>query len=245
MKVILPNCRIQFTAEDIDFIAQTLEKRPGGNDCLVGLLADAETRDLILDDEQLFRGLLEYRGCLRVSSHFYFYVMVRNVFRRAGIQDREVADYVAEVLSEYSLQERSRMQLPGQPNSLEYFFELLTALQSADERTSFIIRAHIGNHSLFLTGVFPQRILHRAEKRGFPNLSYYEELGRANFRVASDHRLAQRYELGPIFAQLSERFRATRLALNDIADRLFSLGDSDHAVDLLLRNALREAPGIG
>ncbi len=240
MKVILPNCRIQFTAEDIDFIARTLEKRPGGTSCLVGLLADPESRDLILDDPQLFHALLEHRGCLGVSSHFYFYVMVRHVFRRAGIDDREMADYVAEVLAEYSLQERTRLQLPGQPNSLDYFFELMTALQGADERTSFHIRAHIGNHSLFLTGDFPQRILHRAEKRGFPNLHYYEELGRANFRVASDSRMAARYELGPIFAQLSERFHATRVALNDISDRLFSLGEPDHSIDLLLRNALQE-----
>src|SRR5688500_10450268 len=98
MKVILPNCRIQFTAEDIDFIATTLQRRPGGTQTLVGLLADTETRDLILDDEHLFHALLEDRGCLRVSSHFYFYVMVRNVFRRAGIEDRDMADYVAEVL---------------------------------------------------------------------------------------------------------------------------------------------------
>lgn len=239
MKVILPNCRIQFTADDIDFIATTLQRSGAKTDCLVGLLADVETRDLILDDEKLFRALLEYRGCLRVSSHFYFYVMVRNVFRRTGIEDREMADYVAEVLAEYALQERARVNLPGQSNSLEYFFELLTALQNADERTSFIIRAHIGNHSLFLTGVFPQRILHRAEKRGFPNLSYYEELGRANFRVASDHRLAARYELGPIFAQLSERFHDTRLALNDIADRLFALSEPDYSLDLLLKNTLQ------
>src|ERR1041385_836376 len=101
MRGLPPNCRIQFTADDIDFIAQTLRRRPGGTDCLVGLLADADTRDLILDDEALFHALLEHRGCLRVSSHFYFYVLVRNVLRRAGIDDRIVADYVAEILSEY------------------------------------------------------------------------------------------------------------------------------------------------
>ena len=119
------------------------------------------------------------------------------------------------------------------------FLEMLAALQTADERTSFSIRAHIGNHSLFLTGVFPRRILQRAEQRGFPGLSYYEGLGRANFRVASDHRLAARYELGPIFAQLAERFHDTRLALNDISDRLFSLGD-DRAVDLLLKTTFAD-----
>ena len=62
------------------------------------LLADEESRDLILDDEALLHALLERGGCCRVSSHFYFYVLVRNVFRRADIGDRTVADYVAEVL---------------------------------------------------------------------------------------------------------------------------------------------------
>jgi hypothetical protein len=43
--------------------------------------------------------------------------------------------------------------------------------------------------------------------------------------VASDHRLAQRYEVAQIFSTLAERFETTRLALNDIADRYFFLGD--------------------
>jgi hypothetical protein len=55
------------------------------------------------------------------------------------------------------------------------------------------------------------------------------------YRVASDHRLAQRYELVPILTTLSERFAATRLALNDIAERLFSLGDTIPLLDSLLQ----------
>jgi hypothetical protein len=41
---------------------------------------------------------------------------------------------------------------------------------------------HIGNYSLFLTGVFPERIRARAEQRGFPDLRYYESLGRSQYR---------------------------------------------------------------
>jgi hypothetical protein len=37
-----------------------------------------------------------------------------------------------------------------------------------------------------------------------------------------------------IFDTLSERFETTRLALNDIADRFFSLGDSNGALEGLL-----------
>lgn len=234
MKLIQPNCRTQFAAEDVDFILSVLGAKLGNAECLVQLLADEDSRDLILDDEALLHALLERGGCLRVSSHFYFYVLVRNVFRRADINDRAVADYVAELLAEFARAEQSRCIIPGQPNVLDYFFEMLAALQTADDRTSFQIRVHIGNHSLFLSGVFHERIRFRAEKKGFPDLKYYEALGRSQYRAASDHRLAQRYDLTTILSTLSERFDATRKALNEISDRLFSLGDNDNKLQKLL-----------
>jgi len=237
MKLIQPNCRAQFAGEDVQFILSVLGKRLGNADCLIKLLADEESRDLILDDEALFQALLERRGCLRVSTRFYFYILVRQVFRRSDIQDRAVADYVAEVLAEFARTEQARCLMPGQTNSLDYFFEMLAALKTADDRTGFFLRLHIGNYSLFLSGVFPERIRFRAEVRGFPGLRYYEGLGRTQYRLASDHRLAQRYALAEILSTLAERFGTTRLALNEIADRLFSLGDTEYSVDALLNSA--------
>src|SRR6266576_5358795 len=95
MKIIQPNCRVQFAAEDVDFILSVLGRKIGNAECLVKLLSDEESRDLILDDDALFHALLERRGCLRVSSRFYFYILVRLVFRRSHIEDLAVADYVA------------------------------------------------------------------------------------------------------------------------------------------------------
>ncbi len=240
MLLIKPNCRIQFTADDLDFIANILDRRSPDHHVLIELLSDQESRDMILDDEQLFRALLENRGCLRVSNRFYFYVMVRNVFRKADIHDRDVADYIAELLTQFSQSERSACRVPGQQNSLDYFFEMLGALQEADERTAFYLRAHIGNQSLFLSGVFPNRIRYRAEKKGFPGLRYYETLGQSNFRIASDHRLAARYELESIYAILAERFQTAREALNDMSERLVCLGDLDAGIDQMLRQSIRE-----
>jgi hypothetical protein len=234
MNMIQPNCRARFAAEDIDFILSVLGKRIGTAECLVQLLSDEESRDIILDDEALLHALLERAHCLRVSSRFYFYILVRNVFRRSGIEDRVVADYVAEVLSEFARAERARCVVPGQPNALDYFFDMLAALKTADDRSAFFIRVHIGDYSLFLSGVFPDRIRFRAEARGFPDVSYYQRLGRMQYRVASDHRLAQRYELTGVLSTLADRFETTRRALNDIAERLFSIGDANHAVDSLL-----------
>jgi hypothetical protein len=233
MKMIQPNCRIQFTAADVDFVLTVLGSRLGTVDCLVKLLADEGSRDQILDDPALFHALLEHRGCLAVSSRFYFYVLVRHVFKRSDLQDRDLADYVAEVLAAFSETSRAKCAVPGQSLSLDYFFEMLAALQTADERTRFLIRAHIGNHSLFLAGVFPERIRYRAESRGFPGLRYYEELGRTQYRMAGEHQLARRYHLEGILQTLAERFQATRRALNDIAERLFSIGDPDYSLHSL------------
>src|SRR5258706_2016546 len=237
MNVIRPNCRVQFTAEDIDFIVSALRPRVTDAQTMVRLLADQDTRDLILDDEALLRAVLESRGCLRVSTHFYFYILVRHVFRRSDISDRDVADYVAEVLAEYSGAEQMECRVKGQP--LSYFFEMLGALQTADDMTSFYIRAHIGNYSLFFSGIFPDRIRFRAELRGAPDLRYYEALGKSSYRVASDHRLARKYDLAKVFDVLAERFEVTRLALNDLGERLITLADTDAGVESLLNSSLK------
>jgi len=232
--VVQANCRAHFTQEDFDFILATFGRKQSDRNALVDLLSDPDTRDMILDDEALFHGLLEHRGCLSVSHHFYFYVLVRTTLKRAGIEEKDVADYVAEVLAEYSESERTRAVIPGQKGTIDYFVDMVQALETADDHTRFMIRAHIGNQSLFFAGVFPQRILHRMERRGAPSLSYYEALGQTSFRLASDHRLAAKYDLASVFATLAEKFRATRLALNDMAERLLTLGDSD-AHDSFLR----------
>jgi hypothetical protein len=235
MIVIRSNCRVQFTAEDIDFILNVLGPKAGSAETLVQLLGDEETRDLILDDEALLRAVLEHNSCIRISTHFYFYILVRHSLRRSDLKERPLADYVASVLAEFSQIDRTRCRVNGQP--VDYFFDMLTALQTADDTTGFYIRAHIGNQSLFLSGVFPDHIRFRAQRNGAPGLTYYEGLGRTNFRAASDHRLARKYDLDGIFDTLADRFLETRLALNDLRERLVSLGDHDVAMDQLIKPA--------
>jgi hypothetical protein len=238
MNMVQPNCRVQFTAEDIEFILNVLRPKVNSRECLIQLLADEEARDLILDNEALLHAILEHRSCLRISTRFYFYVLVRQVFRRSGIEERNVADYVAEMLADFSNAEQMQLRVNGQARPLDYFFEMLSALQNADDTTRFFIRAHIGNHSLFLSGVFPDRIRHRAEFKGAPSLGYYEELGSSSYRLARDHRLAAKYEVAEIFDVLAERFQTTRRALNDLGERLITIGDVDRAVDAMLKTSL-------
>ena len=98
------------------------------------------------------------------------------------------------------------------------------------------MRAHNGNHTLFLAGLFKEHIEHRSARRGAPGLSYYEELWRTSYRVAGDHRLAQRYALSSVFGILSHEFEAARLALNDLTERVFTFGSGPDPGAILERS---------
>lgn len=72
-------------------------------------------------------------------------------------------------------------------------------------------------------------------------MKYFEELGGANFRMASDHRLARRYHLESVFGELGESFHATRVALNDMTERLLSVGEPVHGSGTVLKSAFGAA----
>ena len=234
MFVIRAQCRNQFTAADIDFVVSVLGMDHGEAQCIIELLSDPESRDAILDHERLFQAILENVHCLTVSSRFYFYVLVRHAFKDAGIDDRNTADYVAELLSVFSSTHRTRHPLRDQVAPMNYLIDMTQALQDANQSQRFLLRAHLGNFALFFSGLFPEHIRHRRQRRAAPSIDYYESVGKTSFRVAGGHRLAGEYELSSVFTNLSDRFHVTRLALNDLSERLVSFDSA--ASRLLLRS---------
>ena len=235
MKVIRPNCRAQFTSADYAFVATVLPVRQAGVEGLIQLVEDADTLDRLLDQPRLFRAVLDLPNCLTVSLHFYFYVLVRHALLRERIQDRDVADYVAEVLAELSLLQRLSHPTGDGEGILEYLHEMLEALERMEEEERFAMQTHIGNFALFHAGIFPGRLQRRVERRAAPGFRFYEELGSAHFRLAGGHRLARRMELVSVYMTLGEAFHVTRLALNHLSEKLLFL-ESDRAVRDLLRD---------
>lgn len=227
MIVIRPTCRIQFTKQDVDFILDTLCKSDSQRESVLRLLADPDTCDRILDQQQLFDALLNQQGCLRISSRLYFYLLVRHVFLDAGMSNSETADYVAEMLTVFSRTQRMRNPLGNEDQPIDYLVDVMAAMDTMDEQGKFVLRTYMANVSLFLSGVYPQYLVHRCERKAAPPLSYYESIGRSSYRNAGHHRLASKYELSDIFYTLSDAFKVTRLALNDMTDRLVFLHDPD------------------
>ena len=226
--MIQANCRDRFTAEDFEFVTKTLATSPEGRVSLVELLTDEETRNCVLDHDALARAIVSQNGHLAISPQLYFYVLTRRVLRAAGIDDRRLSDYIASLLEKFSSTRRLNSATGDGEGETTYLCDLLAALRTADSARAFLLRTHAGNYALFLTGIFPESI-ERRSRRGAPDASYYEEIGRASFRVASRHRVARECQLTEIFEHLADEFRRVRLALNDLADRLINVDDDSAA----------------
>jgi len=220
--VIKANCRERFTAADFDFVVRTLSRSERDSVNLVELLTDAEVRDGILDSPRLVQSLLADGAPLTISPQLYFYILLRHVLKDTGLGDRDVSDYLASLLETFSQTVRLRSPANGHTGPIQYVSDMLIALRDASPAQSFLIRAHVGNYSLFITGMFHETVQHRSQ-RGAPDVSYYEDLGRSNFRVAAGHQVARSCALSEVFEKLADGFRDIRLALNHLSDSLLHL----------------------
>jgi hypothetical protein len=220
--MIKANCRERFTAADFDFVVRTLSKSTGDSVNLVDLLTDAEARDSILDSPRLVESLLVDPGSLSISPQLYFYILLRHVLKDTGLGDRGVSDYLASLLDTFSRTARMQSPADGRASPIQYVSDMLIALRNASPVQSFLIRAHVGNYSLFITGIFHETVQHRSQ-RGAPDVGYYEDLGRSNYRVAAGHQVARSCELSDVFEKLADGFHDIRLALNHLSDSLLHL----------------------
>jgi len=224
--MIRANCRARFTAADFDFIVRTLARSQTDQVSLVDLLTDIETRDSILDHPRLVDAILNHCGHLRISSQFYFYVLARHVLQQGGIGERKLCDYVASLLEAFS--RASRLQISDETHHLaeQYISDMLIALTRATPEQAFLLRAHIGNYSLFISGIFHPAVAgQRRSLRGGPDIEFYEQVGRTSYQLVASHAVARRCELDDVFEGLADRFRDVRLALNQLSDQLLNLDD--------------------
>lgn len=223
--MIQANCRARFTAADFDFVVRTLARSEKDHVSLVDLLSDVETRDSVLDHPRLVEAILSSTRHLCISSHFYFYVLARHVLRDVGITDRKLCDYVASLLETFS--RGNGLHLPHLPDagSRQYVSDMLIALTRATPEQAFLLRAHVGNYSLFISGIFHENTQNRS-RRGAPDLSFYERIGRTNYQLVAAHATARRCELNDVYEELAGRFHEVRLALNRLSDQLLNFDEA-------------------
>jgi hypothetical protein len=195
--------------------------------------------DAILDDPRLLSGLLEARPAMHASYALFTYVVVRHALRRAGVDDRMLADYVASVMLHFGLRDRAHRISDVDDQSYDTLAGVSADVETMDPKRSFLARAHLGNYALWFSGIFPDYIVSRHWRRGGPDLDYYETMGRRGFELAASHRLAGEYGMAQLYNAAAEHFAMLRIALNDVSDAL--LFPNASSPDRLMRQVSNEA----
>ena len=237
--MILADARRHLTRRDAQLAARLIASDSSAElERLEARLAD-EGLDVLLDDPRLPNALLAQRRGALASLPLFMYVMIRHALRRAGEEDRVLADYVTSVLLHFALRGRAERIADGDDEVYTALFELSEDVNDPDVRRSFLVRTHLGNYALWLSGLFPDRIEAQRWRRGGPDLQYFEELGRRGFQLAADHRLAEQHGLATLYATAAERFGLLRVALNGVSDSL--LFPAIHSPERLMRQVQDEA----
>lgn len=233
--MILPNVRASFGRAEAGFL---LGLAAGGDE---GARKREEDRlseegfDAILDDPRTLNALMASGGLTAAPARLVFYILVRHALLEDGINNRVVADYLAALLLAFGRGDRARRPADDhRAPSFHYLVDIVEHLDDASGREAFLLRAHLGNFALWLSGLFPDHIAARVQRRGAPGIRYYEEMGATGYRLAAGTAHAESWGLDRLYQTFAENFPALRVALNRIADRhLFpSTGDP---VDRLLR----------
>lgn len=195
--------------------------------------------DALLDDARLLQALTADPRAALSSLPMFVYVVVRHSLRDLGESERAVADYVASVVVHFADHDRAWRIAMHDDETYETLSALLADAERADAKRSFLVRQHLANHALWLSGLFPDHVSMRKWRRGGPDLSYYDEMGRRGFLLAAEHRMADSTGLRPVFARAAGEFPLIRQALNRVSDRLLFPGL--HSPERLMRQVSDEA----
>jgi hypothetical protein len=180
----------------------------------------------------IYHSLVDQTGCLQVSAAFYFYVLTRRVLRRVSLEERALTDYVAAVLLAFShTNQLSAASGQAASPNFGYVSDMMTELKRCPPEQAFLLRTRLANYTLFLSGMFAERVQAHAERRGAPSLGFYEAIGQSSYLSSARHPHARRSDLGEIFEMLGNEFRRVRIALNDLTDTLLHL----HATPSIIR----------
>jgi hypothetical protein len=219
--MILANLQERLTATDVEFVLRVLSRGNEGRRRELQSIALEDGLDVLLDRPELFDLLRSVPDLGSPSPQLFICVAVRETLRRVGIEDNRLGNYVSALLYEFGARDRAYRIAMNDDQAYRYVADIVSDIDNESGRRRFLLQAHLGNFTLWLSGVFPDHITARRHRKGGPDFEYYEEMGARGFRQAAGNRLAQDLDVADIYARAADSFTILRVALNRLSDNLF------------------------
>jgi hypothetical protein len=151
-----------------------------------------------------------------VELQRFFEHAMKATFHDLVMHDEPAATYLADLLTRFARTDALFPRGVGDTR-LETVVDMLLEAQAVWDHESVdfqperevTVRRHIGDYTLFMTGVFPERVARVASTR------YYVDQGKRAYHFVSEYDRARRPPTGaPLFRRLAERFERYMAALD-------------------------------
>ncbi len=146
--------------------------------------------------------------------------------REIGLRDPNVQQYVTDVLTEfcdcnhlYKIKDTAGRPLNDVGEMLLEADPIYGPAPSFDRERQ--VRKHIGDYTLFFTGMFPESINYlRLRRMRLENFVDLMKAGKESYYVVSKFDQFEYKKVAPMFAKLSEQFEACVFGLNMVKNEL-------------------------
>lgn len=164
-------------------------------------------------------------GVTRISHNHplrtLFQHLVRGNFRRgAQLDDAEVADYVSAMLMDFVHAENLYRIRNARGQQLKDVADLLVESNPLLDAPSFdrerAVRKHVGDFTLFFTGLFPESVaaLPRLRPLSVDTFVDYVKAGKESYHVVSKFDMFEYRQEAPLFGRLAYHFEQCVHGLN-------------------------------
>ena len=146
-------------------------------------------------------------------------------FRELHHYDTEMSTYLADLLTEftfvdrlYRIRDASGRRLEDVGEMLVESNPLLSAAGSFDRERE--IRKHIGDYTLFFTGLFPEALTRPRRSLRLDYWIDYVKAGKESYEIVSKFDQFEYRHVAPLFRRLSENFELCVYGLSCVRDQL-------------------------
>ena len=153
-------------------------------------------------------------------------LVARHYAEEIGLRDPQVVSYVAHLLCEFCDAEQLHKirNVGGRPlaDVGEMLLEsdpIYGPAPSFDRERQ--VRKHIGDYTLFFTGMFPESInRHRLRRNRLEGFVEWMRAGKESYYIVSKFEFFEYAKVAPMFAKLSENFEQCVYGLNHVKNEL-------------------------
>jgi hypothetical protein len=153
----------------------------------------------------------------------------RYFFGGIKLHDPEIAEYVTGVLTNFAHVDNVYAIRNARGRRIEEVAEMLVESNPLLEASSFDrereVRKHIGDFTLFFTGLFPEAVasLPRIRPLSLDAFIDYVKAGKESYAVVAAFNLFEYRDKAPLFRRLSDRFEECVFGLNLVKRELENL----------------------